>query len=67
MNWDPVKDEALWKILSGAAKKQIDCEDHTILVNSLELTRTRGRNVGVDLLLQNIVQVILTEMQRRSV
>lgn len=26
MNWDSVKDEALWKILSGAAKKQIDCK-----------------------------------------
>ncbi|KAM0416483.1 hypothetical protein ACHAPD_005409 [Fusarium lateritium] len=27
VNWDPVKDEALWKILSGAAKKQIDCKN----------------------------------------
>ncbi|KAL6923348.1 hypothetical protein FSST1_000622 [Fusarium sambucinum] len=27
VNWDPVKDEALWKILSGAAKKQIDWDE----------------------------------------
>nr|RBQ89832.1 hypothetical protein FVER53263_03943 [Fusarium verticillioides] len=27
VNWDSVKDEALWKILSGAAKKQIDWDE----------------------------------------
>ncbi|PTD01766.1 hypothetical protein FCULG_00010373 [Fusarium culmorum] len=26
VNWDLVKDEALWKILSGAAERQIDCK-----------------------------------------
>ncbi|WZH41800.1 Autophagy-related protein 29 [Fusarium acuminatum] len=26
VNWDAVKDEALWKFLSGAGKKQIDCK-----------------------------------------
>ncbi|KAF4447846.1 mitochondrial 40s ribosomal protein mrp2 [Fusarium austroafricanum] len=27
VNWDSIKDEALWKILSGAAKKQIDWDE----------------------------------------
>lgn len=31
MNWDTSKDEALWKILSGVAKTEIDCEFSCIL------------------------------------
>lgn len=26
VNWDGSKDEALWKILSGVAKTEIDCK-----------------------------------------
>lgn len=26
VNWDSSKDDALWKILSGAAQTEIDCE-----------------------------------------
>ncbi|RGP64621.1 mitochondrial 40s ribosomal mrp2 [Fusarium sporotrichioides] len=43
VNWDPVKDEALWKILSGAAKKQIDWDE---IADRFE--------VSVDFLLQQV-------------
>ncbi|KAF0640112.1 hypothetical protein FPSE5266_05106 [Fusarium pseudograminearum] len=43
VNWDLAKDEALWKILSGAAKKQIDWDE---IADRFE--------VSVDFLLQQV-------------
>ncbi|ENH69738.1 Autophagy-related protein 29 [Fusarium oxysporum f. sp. cubense race 1] len=58
VNWDSVKDEALWKILSGAAKKQIDCNTH------LRCSADRFE-VPVDFLLQQVAY--LTERHASQV
>ncbi|KAF5018766.1 hypothetical protein F66182_9251 [Fusarium sp. NRRL 66182] len=54
VNWNSVKDEALWKILSGAAKKQIDWDE---IADRFE--------VPVDFLLQQVAY--LTERHASQV
>ncbi|KAH7316708.1 Arb2 domain-containing protein [Stachybotrys elegans] len=52
VDWDSAKDDALWRILSGAAQKEIDC-------------RARDFNVPVDFLLHQVAY--LTERHASQV